>query len=115
MLKLTRGFVAQVLRHSGWSTGFVPQQLRSPLERSSVLRGQQHRASFCQTPLFAPAGAGEHHVLQVMCAPPLPDNALLVGSPWLPVVRGEVRHHRFVEARPRRAAVACRAACRTAG
>ena len=35
--------------------------------------------------------AGEHHVLQVMCAPPLPNAALLLGSPWLPVVRGEVR------------------------
>ena len=37
------------------------------------------------------AGAGEHHVLQVMCAAPLEGEALLLGSPWLPVVRGEVR------------------------
>ena len=35
--------------------------------------------------------AGEHHVLQVLCARPAPRAALLVDSPWLPVVRGEAR------------------------
>ena len=35
--------------------------------------------------------AGEHHVLQVLCAPPAPNAALLLDSPWLPVVRGDAR------------------------
>ena len=35
--------------------------------------------------------AGEHHVLQVLCAPPVPDVPLLIDTPWLPVLRGEAR------------------------
>mmetsp|Transcript_27113 Transcript_27113/g.69074 ORF Transcript_27113/g.69074 Transcript_27113/m.69074 type:complete len:195 (-) Transcript_27113:553-1137(-) len=35
--------------------------------------------------------AGEHHVLQTLCAPPESDVVVLTDSPWLPVLRGELR------------------------
>jgi len=35
--------------------------------------------------------AGEHHVLQVLCAHPVEDAVLLSSSRWMPVLRGEAR------------------------
>ena len=41
--------------------------------------------------LACAACAGEHSVLQALVSEPLTDVALLTSSPWLPVVRGELR------------------------
>ena len=35
--------------------------------------------------------AGEHHVLQVLAAPPFEEALVLTSSAWLPVLRGELR------------------------
>ena len=35
--------------------------------------------------------SGEHHVLQWLCVPPIEDAIVLTSSPWMPVLRGEVR------------------------
>ena len=79
-------------------TSAVPRLCAWPgteAEQSEVrsVQGALESNSVCPAPfkVVDRLRAGEHHVLQVMCAPPLPNDALLVGSPWLPVVRGEVR------------------------